>query len=189
MKRIFPLLYQFAIIKEMIALRAMWRAARSRLTIVQSKYCTIVLFLFLLSACSGKGILPDFHLSGPMQCVPFAREASGIEIYGNAHTWWDKAAGKYARGHKPKAGAVMVLSRTKKMRHGHVATVVRVVNARLIEVTHTNWGDSRSTRRKVYQAMPVMDISAKNDWSRVRLFNDEINDFGLPYPARGFIYP
>ncbi len=31
----------------------------------------------------------------PLQCVPYAREHSGVKIYGDAYTWWDKAAGKY----------------------------------------------------------------------------------------------
>ena len=28
-------------------------------------------------------------------CVPFARNASGIEIYGNAKTWWGQAKGQF----------------------------------------------------------------------------------------------
>ncbi|GAA3271795.1 hypothetical protein GCM10020258_47310 [Sphingomonas yabuuchiae] len=35
------------------------------------------------------------------QCVPFARQASGIAIYGDAWTWWSKAEGKYPRGRTP----------------------------------------------------------------------------------------
>ncbi len=41
------------------------------------------------------------------QCAPFARMISGINIFGNAGTWWSQAAGKFARGHLPKPGAVM----------------------------------------------------------------------------------
>ncbi|MGC8159731.1 hypothetical protein ACP3WZ_24715, partial [Salmonella enterica] len=32
------------------------------------------------------------------ECVPFARAASGIQIYGDAWTWWGQAAGRYRRG-------------------------------------------------------------------------------------------
>ena len=32
------------------------------------------------------------------QCVPFARAASGIQIYGDAWTWWDQAEGRYQIG-------------------------------------------------------------------------------------------
>ena len=31
-----------------------------------------------------------------LQCVPYARQVSGIRIYGDAHTWWDQAEGRYA---------------------------------------------------------------------------------------------
>lgn len=51
------------------------------------------------------------HMSGMelppyLQCVPYAREVSGIQIYGDAHTWWDQAEGKFKRGKRPKVGAV-----------------------------------------------------------------------------------
>ena len=32
------------------------------------------------------------------QCVPFARLMSGIQIFGDAHTWWQQAAGRYQTG-------------------------------------------------------------------------------------------
>ena len=31
----------------------------------------------------------------PLQCVPYAREHSGIKLFGDAYTWWDQAEGKY----------------------------------------------------------------------------------------------
>lgn len=129
------------------------------------------------------------YADAPIQCVPYAREVSGIQLRGNAHTWWDKAANRYKRGYIPKPGAVLVLAGTKKMRHGHVAVVRRVVNNRMIEVTHSNWGNSRETRRMIYDNMRVEDLSALNDWSKVRFWNYHLNCFGLPYKARGFIYP
>jgi hypothetical protein len=42
-----------------------------------------------------------------LQCVPFARAESGVEIRGNAKTWWSQAAGTYDRGNEPRKGAVM----------------------------------------------------------------------------------
>ena len=41
------------------------------------------------------------------ECVPFARAASGIQIYGDAWTWWGKAAGHYRRGELPRGGSVV----------------------------------------------------------------------------------
>lgn len=157
------------------------------------RYCFFGTILLFFTACSvPRSLTPDLgvlYLDKPMQCVPYARMVSGIEIYGNAHTWWEKAPPRYYRSHKPKVGAVMVVSRSKKMRHGHVAVVSGIKNSRLITVNHTNWGDDRRSRRKIHRAMPVQDISKNNDWSRVRFYNNEIDDFGLPRAVRGFIYP
>ena len=50
-----------------------------------------------------------------LQCVPYARETSGVEIFGNAKTWWGQAAGRYERGFTPKVGAVMAFKPTRAM--------------------------------------------------------------------------
>jgi hypothetical protein len=52
------------------------------------------------------------------QCVPFARLLSGIQIFGDAWTWWQQAAGKYETGFQPKAGAVLCFKPTARMRSG-----------------------------------------------------------------------
>ncbi len=157
--------------------------------------------VLLLGACAGtpgKVFTPDTPLQTSyvsarkvdraVQCVPFAREVSGIQIRGDAHHWWDRAAPNYQRGHSPRPGAVLVLSRTKKMTSGHVAVVKDVLGPRHINVTHSNWGNDRYSRRVIYDSMRVEDISAANDWSSVRFWNPEKNVFGFPYAARGFIY-
>lgn len=82
----------------------------------------------------------------------------------------------------------MVLSQTSKLRHGHVAVVKKIVNSRLIEVSHSNWGYNRSTRSKIYNRMRVKDISANNDWSVVRFWDYPSGTFGSAYPVSGFIY-
>src|ERR1700727_926713 len=51
-------------------------------------------------------VTPD----APLECVPYARTRSGVVIYGDAGTWWDKADGRYARGSSPLLGSVMVLT-------------------------------------------------------------------------------
>jgi surface antigen len=128
-------------------------------------------------------------VSNPVQCVPYAREKSGIQIMGDAHTWWDRAAPKYDRGHTPRPGAVLVLAKTGKMKHGHVAVVKDVLGPRHINVTHSNWGNDKYSRRVIYDSMRVEDISPRNDWSSVKFWNPDKNVFGFPYAARGFIYP
>lgn len=156
------------------------------------KFLPGLCILLLLTACSTGRDISGSHASGtvlpsPEQCVPYARRTSGIEIYGDAHTWWDQAAPE-RRGTTPRPGAVLVLARTDKMRSGHVAVVRQVHGPRQIDVTHSNWGNDRDSRRVLYHSMRVEDISAGNDWSRVRFWNAEMNCFGFPYAARGFIY-
>jgi surface antigen len=119
------------------------------------------------------------------QCAPFARMFSGIQLFGRAAGWWDQAVGKYARGDQPKAGAVLVFKAIGSMRSGHVATVSQIVSDRIIKVTHANW----STRGQVEHDVEVMDVSAKNDWSKVRVWFKGLHDLGTSgYPAYGFIY-
>lgn len=120
------------------------------------------------------------------QCVPFARMISGIDIYGNAGTWWNKAAGRYLRGGTPEVGSVMVMKPHGKMRIGHVATVSRVVSDRVIKVTHANW----SRRGGVEKDVRVVDVSAAGDWSQVKVWYASLRDVGSTrYPTFGFIYP
>ena len=124
----------------------------------------------------------DGHV--PLQCVPYAREHSGIKIYGDAYTWWDKAAGKYQRGRLPEPGAVMVLNNYAGAGRGHVAVVRRVVGAREIRIDHANWLDDGS----IYVNNPVEDVSSGNDWSMVRVYNLKTGGWGAKlYPVQGFI--
>jgi len=122
------------------------------------------------------------------ECVPYARKVSGIQLRGNADTWWDKANGFYARGRYPAPGALLVLAKTNRLRSGHLAVVKQVLAPRDITVTHTNWGNDMLSRRIVYESMRVQDVSPMNDWSSVRFWNREENVFGFPYPVQGFIY-
>jgi surface antigen len=122
----------------------------------------------------------------PLQCVPYAREHSAIKIYGDAYTWWDKAAGKYPRGTLPEPGAVMVLNNYAGPKRGHVAVVRQVMGAREIRVDHANWLDDGS----IYINNPVEDVSGDNDWSVVRVYNLKTGGWGgRLYPVQGFIEP
>ncbi|MEO5865768.1 MAG: CHAP domain-containing protein, partial [Sphingomonas sp.] len=83
------------------------------------------------------------------QCAPYARQISGIEIRGNANTWWGQAAGRYERGHAPKVGAVLAFRSSGRMRLGHVAMVSDVVNDREVLLTHANWSHPGAIERGV----------------------------------------
>lgn len=180
------------------------------------RLCVPLMALFMLQACASENRAPvidkqaGFHAplmkpaqkprpqqmfagyynKAPIQCVPYAREVSGFNIYGDAHTWWQQAPRKgYSRGQTPQEGAVLVLKKGRKLDYGHVAVVKNVISPREIEVAHSNWGDTRKTRRFIYEAMRVRDVSPQNDWSSVKFWNKYIDNFGLPYPNHGFIYP
>lgn len=153
--------------------------------------------VFLSLALTGCSTLTGFsndkasgyrHLTRE-ECVPYARRVSGINLRGDAHTWWASAAGVYKRGNAPLSGSILVLSRTSKLRHGHLSVVTDVLSPREINVTHTNWGNDWLSRRVTYQTHRVEDVSANNSWTSVRFWNNEVGAYGFPYQASGFIYP
>ena len=63
----------------------------------------------------GSGFARYGRTSNALQCVPFARDNSGIAIVGNAVNWWGKAAGVYERGSRPEVGSVLNFRATGRM--------------------------------------------------------------------------
>ena len=121
---------------------------------------------------------------GGLQCVTFARNDSGIELVGNANTWWDSAAGIYQRGTMPEPGSVLNFRANRAMRMGHVAVVNEVIDGRTVIIDHANWANRGSVSRGV----SVVDVSPGNDWSAVRVGLGHSGDYGSIYPTYGFIY-
>lgn len=147
--------------------------------------------LLLAAGCASRPILPPGTVGGlpELACVPFARALSGVELRGDAWTWWAAAAGTYARTRTPAPGAVLVLARTGRLAQGHVAVVLRVVDRRTIRVAHANWG-SGADKGRVESDVPVTDVSAANDWSLVSVWYAPIGAMGATrYPALGFVLP
>lgn len=129
-------------------------------------------------------ITPDKRL----QCVPYARQLSNIQIRGNAWTWWAQAEGLYDRSAAPKAGSVMVLKRKDNDGGslGHVAYVEEVIDRRTIIVSHANW----LNEGRLHNNTPVLDVSDDNDWSAVRFWHTPGGHFGgHVYRPYGFILP
>lgn len=119
------------------------------------------------------------------QCVTFARKISGIDIHGNANTWWSQAKGRYDRGHDPKVGAVLAFAASGRMRMGHVAMVSKVVSDHEVLVTHANWSHPGQVETNVR----VVDVSDAGDWSRVKVWYAPQGGLGTTvYPTKGFIY-
>jgi surface antigen len=126
---------------------------------------------------------------GGLTCVPYARSVTGMDISGNGRDWWHNAAGRYARGQRPQVGSVLAWPGSGNMGSGHVAVVSRVLNARLIEIDHANWGGPGIRRGTVMRNVQVMDVSSDNSWTRVRVQVGWSNaNFGREYPTYGFIH-
>ena len=126
------------------------------------------------------------RMAGGLQCVPYARAHSNVDIHGDAYTWWDKAAGQYERGTSPMQGAVMVMDGYAGKHRAHVAVVRQLVSPREIRIDHANWLNDRA----IYVNDPVIDVSPDNDWSAVKIWNIRAGTWGSKvYAVRGFIGP
>ena len=129
------------------------------------------------------------ELPAYLQCVPYARDVSGIQIYGDAHTWWHQASGKFQRGNQPRVGAVMAFQPHRNMRLGHVAAVSRIIDSRTIMLNHANWSPINGRRGQIERDVKAIDVSPANDWSRVRVWYHPIQALGkTAWPVHGFIY-
>ncbi|WP_313803463.1 CHAP domain-containing protein [Sphingobium sp.] len=121
-----------------------------------------------------------------LQCVPYARIVSGVQIYGDALTWWDQAENHYRRGHMPRKGAVLAFRPVGPMVLGHVAVVSRVLDDRRVLIRHANW----SAPGAIEEDVLAVDVSDAGDWSEVRVWHSPTNQMGArSNPTFGFIYP
>ena len=144
----------------------------------------ILLAALALSACAG----PSRHSAGlsrpaTVECAPYAREVTGLQLYGDAADWWEAAAGRYGRSAQPSPGAVLVFERSSRLPHGHVSVVAGQPGDREITVTQANWVHGRIARSE-----PVVDVSPGNDWSAVRVWWEPSGQLGTTtYRTYGFI--
>ncbi len=124
-----------------------------------------------------------------LQCVPYARQVSGIRIFGDAYRWWEQAEGRYARGSSPRIGAVMAFRPHGNMRLGHVAAVSQIVDSRTVLLRHANWSPINGRRGQIEDDVRAVDVSPGNDWSAVRVWFGPTEALGTTqWPVRGFIY-
>ena len=119
-----------------------------------------------------------------LQCVPFARQEAGVDIHGDANTWWRQAKNLYETADRPQEGGVVVLLGYGGAARGHVAVVREIVSERLIVVDHANWLNTGEITRNV----PVRDVSPGGDWSQVQVWNVPGRHWGgRTYNVQGFI--
>jgi hypothetical protein len=164
------------------------------------RFAAAASFSLSLAACAGgsddyaynysRPVTRGAHVeeySGPHEeCVPYARERSGISIYGDAWTWWDQTEGKYAHSNGPLLGSVLVLTGYAGPHRSHLAYVSSLVSSREIRIDHANWLNDGA----VFTDDPVVDVSPDNDWSEVRVFNPRSGSWGSKtYIVQGFIGP
>ena len=143
---------------------------------------------------AAQGVARQGHVAWPALCAAAASPACrsratppASRVAGNAWQWWDNAAGVYARGSVPESGSVLAFRSNGRMRLGHVAVVSRVINPREVEVEHANWWGA-GMYGGVARNIPVVDVSAANDWTAVRVGLGGSGQFGSVYPTYGFIY-
>ena len=123
-----------------------------------------------------------------LNCVQFAKQASDVELSGDAWMWWFRAEGEYRRGAVPNRGSVLVFKRTNQMRYGHVAVVTAIADRRTVTIDHANWSIRRGGKGRIERNVLAVDVSPNNDWSEVRVWYDAGGGFGRVNPTYGFIY-
>ena len=110
------------------------------------------------------------------QCAPYARTISGVDIHGNANTWWGQAAGRYERGQTPKEGAVLAFESTRRMRLGHGICVMpprinhparvaeRIATLDLLSNGRVEWGTGESGTAMELEGFGVDPDLKKDMW-------------------------
>jgi hypothetical protein len=119
-----------------------------------------------------------------LYCVEYARVRSGLQIFGDAKTWWTSARNIYDEFAAPVTNAVIVFSGSSRIRRGHVAVVTSIVSPREIVVDQANW----QNHGEIDHNTPVLDVSPDNNWSEVRVWDVSTGQFGgHVYAISGFI--
>ena len=131
---------------------------------------------------------PRLFSRGPkLQCVPFVRRESGLQIFGDAARWWAQARARlFSTTEAPSDGAVMVMRGYRNPDRGHVAVVREIVHDRLILVDHANW----LNHGEISRGVPVRDVSPRGDWSQIKVWHVPGGHWGgRTYNVQGFILP
>ncbi len=133
--------------------------------------------------------VPEIGSRARLTCVPYARMVTGIDLRGNARTWWAGAAGRYDRSQAPEIGAVLSFRASGGMRSGHVAVVEQLLGPRHILIHHANWEGPGIRKGTVTRGISVVDVSPNNDWTQVRVQTGLTRGvYGRIYPTDGFIH-
>ncbi len=84
---------------------------------------------------------------------------------------------------------MVVFAKTARLPYGHVAVVSRVVERRVVMLTHANWSRQNGERGHAEQDVTLYDVSKRGDWSDVKVWYRDMDGLGGGvYPVYGFIY-
>ena len=97
------------------AARILSRCGRAR-----TEWLAVVLFFALLGLTDCASTEPPASGAAignvPLDCAPFARAVSGLQLRGAAADWWPQAEGRYRRTHAPTVvGSVLVFRRSARL--------------------------------------------------------------------------
>ena len=124
-----------------------------------------------------------------LQCVPYARERSGVQIYGDARTWWDQADGPLQARQPPTRRRGDGVSPARQHAPRPCRRGRRVIDSRTVLLDHANWSPIDGRRGQIERGVKAVDVSPANDWSEVRVWYAPLQDLGTTaWPVAGFIY-
>jgi hypothetical protein len=147
-----------------------------------------------LAGCAGDSAEPQSPVvtlsdsSARIDDVAYVKSVTGIRIPGEAWSWWDGSNGRYARGAVPAPTAVLVFRQQQNLPLGHLAIVTKVLSSREVRISHADWSSTWATRGRITGNVPVLDVSSRNDWTKVRLWYAARGTVENVYNTYGFVY-
>ena len=133
---------------------------------------------------------PVQALNEGLQCVPYARALTGVEIRGDAHTWWGQAEGRYRARRPAKGWRGDGLCPAWQYAAGPCRGGAAIRRQAHVLISHANWSTIDGGRGHIEDDVRVVDATEANDWSRVRVWYTPNAALGTTeWPLHGFIYP
>jgi hypothetical protein len=102
----------------------------------------------------------------PLECAPFARAVSGVQLRGAAADWWPQAEGRYRRTQTPAVGSVLVFRRSTVS----ACRMATSPSSRASCPIGGSWRPMPTGCAIVSEDVPVIDVSPGNDWTKVRVW-------------------
>ncbi len=125
-----------------------------------------------------------------LQCVPYAREMSGIaDLRRRAYVVGPGGRAVPARPHAAgrRSDGVSAASQDEAGPCGRRRPESSI--ARTVLLNHSNWSPINGRRGQIERNVKAIDVSPDNDWSSVRVWYHPLQAFGKTrWPVHGFIH-